>query len=302
VVAFSRFIHYFVEVARAGSLRRASERLNVSASAIDRQILKAEEAFGLPLFERMPTGLRPTAAGELVLAASHRWTADYDRLQAQLADLVGLRRGHVRIGVIEALAKGFLASEARRLRDEFPGFTIELQVMDNVQAPAAILAGDVDFALMLNPQNSRDILVRGRRDVILGFVTPLDHVLAGHGARRFNACVEFDMVCPQEPLEIADQVRSLEAATGVQLRAVASSNNIQVLKSLVSEGVGIGVLSSIDVISEVDAGVLAFTPISDASSPKNVLALCVGRARQLSAAASLFLARIEQSFATPASR
>ena len=40
---FSRFTRYFIEVARCGSIRKASDVLHVSASAIDRQILKAEE-------------------------------------------------------------------------------------------------------------------------------------------------------------------------------------------------------------------------------------------------------------------
>lgn len=39
---FSRFAHYFIAVARYGSLRRAAEQLHISASAINRQILQAE--------------------------------------------------------------------------------------------------------------------------------------------------------------------------------------------------------------------------------------------------------------------
>ena len=70
LIAFSRFTRYFRVVAGAGSIRRASEELNVSASAIDRQLLRAEEELQTPLFERLPTGLRLTAAGELLMAAS----------------------------------------------------------------------------------------------------------------------------------------------------------------------------------------------------------------------------------------
>ncbi|MCT7341163.1 LysR family transcriptional regulator [Pseudomonas aeruginosa] len=45
VLTFSRFTRYFMEVARLGSLRRAAEVLHVSASAIDRQILLAEQKY-----------------------------------------------------------------------------------------------------------------------------------------------------------------------------------------------------------------------------------------------------------------
>ncbi len=63
----SRFSHYFLEVARNGSLRKAAEQLHVSASAINRQILQAEEELGIRLFERLPDGMRLTSAGELLL-------------------------------------------------------------------------------------------------------------------------------------------------------------------------------------------------------------------------------------------
>lgn len=295
MVAFSRFTRYFAEVARLGSLRRASEQLNVSASAIDRQILKAEEELGVALFERLSAGLRPTAAGELYLAATRRWAADYRRLESQMADLVGLRRGHVDIAVIDALAKGFVAAEIRRMRAEFAGISFEIKVLDNVDVLNRIIAGDVDFGLLLDPQSSKDIAVRAHRDVVLGFVTPIGDALARTRSVRFNTCVGLPMILPAEPLAVAEQVRALRAATAVDLTVVAATDNIQMIKSLVGEGAGVGILSSIDVMEEVESGALAFTRINDAALKPLTLALCVGRARQLSAAANVFLGRLEQS-------
>ena len=91
--AFSRFLLYFTEVARQGSFRKASEALHVSASSIDRQILRVEQELAMPLFERHPTGLRLTAAGELLLHAANNWKKDFTRVCEQLDDLRGLRRG-----------------------------------------------------------------------------------------------------------------------------------------------------------------------------------------------------------------
>jgi DNA-binding transcriptional LysR family regulator len=293
LVAFSRFTRYFAEVARVGSLRRASERLNVSASAIDRQILRAEEEFGMPLFERLPGGLRPTAAGELLLDATRRWSADYRRLQGQMADLVGLRRGVVRIAVIDALAKGFLAAEVARMRADFSGVEFEIRGLENAAVLAAIASGEVDFGLMLNPQSASDVVVRAYREVVLGFVTPPGHPLAAAPRRRFSASVGYPMIVPAEPLAVADPLRALQGAAGVTIEAAVASDNIQMIKSLVRAGVGVGVLSSIDVMDETSVGELAFTPISDPVLRPMSLGLCVAQARQLSVAASLFLGRAE---------
>ena len=58
-----RLLRYLDEVARSGSIRKAADRLNVAASAINRQILSLEAELDTPLFERMPGGLRLTASG-----------------------------------------------------------------------------------------------------------------------------------------------------------------------------------------------------------------------------------------------
>jgi hypothetical protein len=52
------------EVARNGSIRRAAARVNASPSAVNRQILNLEAELGVALFERLPNGMRLTAAGD----------------------------------------------------------------------------------------------------------------------------------------------------------------------------------------------------------------------------------------------
>jgi DNA-binding transcriptional LysR family regulator len=89
--AFSRFLLYFTEVARQDRFVKRQRRC-MSASSIDRQILRVEQELAMPLFERHPTGLRLTAAGELLHAANN-WKKDFTRVCEQLDDLRGLRRG-----------------------------------------------------------------------------------------------------------------------------------------------------------------------------------------------------------------
>ncbi|PLF49104.1 LysR family transcriptional regulator, partial [Klebsiella pneumoniae] len=95
---FSRFAHYFIAVARCGSLRRAAEQLHISASAINRQILQAEEAFGTPLFERLPEGLRMTTAGELLYDNLLRWQKEFRQTRQKFDELQGMKRGSVSVG------------------------------------------------------------------------------------------------------------------------------------------------------------------------------------------------------------
>jgi DNA-binding transcriptional LysR family regulator len=296
--AFSRFLRYFLVVGRLGSIRRAAEELNVSASAIDRQILRAEEEMGMPLFERRPAGLRLTAAGELMMSAGVQWQKGLSDVLARMEDLRGLRRGHVEIALIDALSKGFLPNVVSGIQAEYPGISAGLKVLDNVDVRASVTSGQVDFGIMLDPQSSRDLTVRAHVDVVLGFVTRPDHPLAAEPARRFAACSAYRMVAPAEPLALCQQVAALETATGIRMDVAASADNIQMIKSLVAEGVGVGMLTSLDVASEIESGELAFTRIADTVVKPLTLALCVVPSRQMSMAANMVLGRIESAFNT----
>jgi DNA-binding transcriptional LysR family regulator len=79
---FSRFLQYFVAGAQHGSIRRASEALNITASAVDRQILLGEQQMGMRLFERLPSGLRLTAAEALLFDQAKRWGREFDSAEA----------------------------------------------------------------------------------------------------------------------------------------------------------------------------------------------------------------------------
>lgn len=295
--AFSRFLRYFMAVGRYGSIRKAADVLHVSASAIDRQILNVEADLGMPLFERLPTGLRLTAAGEIMMAAGGRWQKNLSDVRAQIEDLRGLKRGHVDIAVIDALAKGYLPGVVRSLQSRYPGITIGVRVIENDQVRAAIMNGEVDFGIFFEPQSYRDITVRAFVEVVLGLITPRDHPLGQQKEARFSAVIGSALIVPAEPLAVSQQIAVLEGITGVVLDRTVTSDNIQMIVSLVLEGVGIGILTSIDVFTEVKRGLLGFTRISDSILRPMTLALGTATARTPSYAASIVLAEIENDFA-----
>lgn len=295
--AFSRFLRYFMAVGRLGSIRKAADVLNVSASAIDRQILNVEADIEMPLFERLPTGLRLTAAGEIMMASGARWQKDLVDMRAQIEDLRGLKRGHVEIAVIDALAKGYIPGVIQTIQQRHPGITIGVKVLNNDAVRLAIMNGDADFGIFFEPQSFRGITVRAFVEVVLGLLTPPGHALGQVQETRFSACAGSALIVPAEPLAVCQQIAVLEGTTGVVVDKTVASDNIQMITSLVLQGVGIGILTSIDVMTEVKRGLLSFTKISDSILRPMILALCTSSARTPSYAAGIVLREIEHGFA-----
>jgi DNA-binding transcriptional LysR family regulator len=295
--AFSRFLRYFMVVGRLGSIRRAAEELNVSASAIDRQILNVEADLGMPLFERLPTGLRLTAAGEVLMAAGGRWQKNLADVRAQIEDLRGLKRGHVDIAVIDALAKGHVPAVIHAIQGRYPGITIGIKVQGNDIVRRMVTDGEVDLAIMFEPQTYRDLTVRSFVDIVLGFVVPPAHPLACKRETRFSACADMPVIVPSRPLAVSQQIEVLEATNGIALDRRATSDNIQMIVSLVMQGIGVGMLTSLDVATEVQRGLLAFIRLTDPVLRPMTLALCTATARTPSHAAGIVLGELEAGFA-----
>lgn len=248
---FARFLRYFMAVAHHGSIRKASDELRIAASAIDRQLLQGEQTLGTPLFERLPTGLRLTATGELFLTAARRWTRDLDNLRVQIDDLKGLRRGQVDLLIPDALTKGFIPHLMAQLRETHPGIVIRVLVRNTRDIGALLMDGAADFALQLDPGTSRELIVHAHATFPVGFISLPGHPITLQKEARFSLCAEFPMVVPASPLALRRQLDLLEIETDIKPQAVASADNIQMIKSLVSSGVGIGILSYLDVLDEV---------------------------------------------------
>lgn len=296
MTVFSRFLLYFIEVARVGSIRKASETLHVAASAINRHILNVEDILGLPLFERLPTGLRLTSAGEMLLERARRWNKDYDLLQAQIQDLKGLQRGHATLGVIDALSYEFTTSVIQKMHEDYPGISITVQVLGNADIGRKLVDGDLDMGIMLNPHSSRDIIVHAFFDTPHGIVCRPNHPLADHKKIRFAEASDFQVILPQPPLLAAEYIAILENASGIQLNSIAASNHIRIIKSLIHSGMGISLLSTMDVMEEIKNKSLHFIPLAEKFLKPMTVGLCVLRSRQLSRAALLLLARLENRF------
>ena len=86
-------LRVFHAVAEAGSFTHAGEFLNLSQSAVSRQILRLEESLHVALFHRHARGLKLTEQGELLLRTAHDVIAKLAMAEAQ-PRTVNARRGH----------------------------------------------------------------------------------------------------------------------------------------------------------------------------------------------------------------
>lgn len=116
----------FLQAARAGNLSGAARTLRIDHSTVSRRIAHLEAALGLSIFERQPTGLRLSEAGERLLRHVENVESAMIALREDIKDDKRTASGRVRIATMEGIASLYLASRFERLRQTAPGITIEL--------------------------------------------------------------------------------------------------------------------------------------------------------------------------------
>ena len=292
---FSPFIRYFDEVVRQGSIRRAADRLNVAPSAINRQILKLEDELGTPLFERLPRGLRLTAAGEILVESVRRWQQDYGRARAQLEELRGLRRGHITVAVVEGAIAEFLPDVLARFNRTYPLVSFAVNVHGSEGVLRRLRASDVEIGILFNPPLSPAIRIAQATRFRLGAVVPAGHPLTQRRAVRLRDCADYPAILSAEAVSLRAVLDAALAKSRVRLKPVAESNSIAVMKALARRGVGIAYLTTIDIALEAGAGELVYVPLQDNTIPASTLSICIAAERHLSPAAALLVEHLGET-------
>lgn len=292
---FSRFSVYFDAVCRHGSIRQASEHLNVGPSAVDRQILLAEDRLGVKLFERLPQGVRLTAAGELLVDAIRRWRREMTRVKSQIDDLQGLRRGEVRIATVEG-AQGFLSQVIAGFHVQYPGIVYRIQVAGAQAVAKLIVNGEFEVGLTFNPALNSAIRIDRTLLYQIGAVVPPGHPLAKMTEISVLECNDHKLIIPDDSISlraVLDQAWAKNGAGAPNYVSVTSS--ISAIKSLVTAGLGVGMLTAIDAMAEISAGEFVFVPLAGKHIPLSVLSVISASDRTLSVPASLMVQQLSNA-------
>ena len=279
-------LHYVDQVARSGSIQKASRELGIAASAINRQVLMLESDLGVALFERLPRGMRATPAGEAVVLLGRRWRQDLQSLAAELKHLTGTSYGQVRIAAMDSHATSFLPAFVERMAQDHPAIALNIEITSTDQAMAMLIASEVDVVAAFNLPPHRDARTISSDMLPFGCVVATRHPLASKASVTLQTAAQYPIALQSRALTIR---RYLEAKHGWLLAKGDQSmvtNSLQLVKMLARSGRYIALTSELDVASELLDGSLVFIPVSDTGAEPQSISVAIG-ARNLTRSAQL---------------
>jgi LysR family transcriptional regulator, low CO2-responsive transcriptional regulator len=253
-------LRIFLAVARHLSFARAAEALHLSPPTLSLQVKQLAETVGQPLFEQLGKKIYLTAAGQALTAACQDIEARMERLAQELDALRGVEKGHLRLAILTTvkytvpkLLGGFCAAH--------PGIDVAMVVGNRETLLQRLGANQDDLYIMGQPPDGLPVVSEPFADNPLVLVAPPSHPLVGR--QRLD------------PQELAHEpFIQREAGSGTRLtserffneRGIALRTRLEVgsheaIKQTVAGGLGLAVVSSSTVVSELALGELAMLDV-----------------------------------------
>jgi DNA-binding transcriptional LysR family regulator len=295
-----RMLTYLDEVARAGSIRRAADKLGIAASSINRQIIALEAELGVRIFERLPRRLRLTVAGEMLITHVRQTLREHAALRSRFIDLEGRRRGLVRIATMSGLANTLMPPLLAWMRANLPYVKLAVRALPLDGVVGAVVAAEADLGLGYQLPADPKLRVLARATARIGAVVAPGHALARHALQRDAAgvsladCAAFPMVIPDRSITVGVLLADAFERASIGVETVVETNSIELLKRSATLGETVAFLSEIETEVEQRRGELLFIPLRDGGLQQQELRLVARRTLGLDATQSKVAEELRQ--------
>jgi len=239
-MATLRALECLVAVLDYRSVTEAAARLHMSQPALSHQIAALEREIGTPVVQRLPRGVRPTAAGRAIVADAQAALSAAERVVATGRAVAAGTEGQLRIGCAESMTAGLLAPVLRTWHRRHPGIQLALTELSSADALAELAAsGRVDIAIGPEPTHW---------DGHLDIIGEEEIVAAMPAAEQSSATVTFAKIAEQPMVHyhpdngLGAWLDEIAAQHGVTLTAATRTRQATTAAQLAAAGLGMALV------------------------------------------------------------
>jgi DNA-binding transcriptional LysR family regulator len=237
-----------VAVAKSRHFTQAAAQVGVTQPTLSKQIHTLEQDLGAPLFARLRGNVTLTPAGEALLPLANRILADAETARREVQDLIGLRRGRVRLGATPSLCMALVPPVLRRYRDAHPGVDLHVTESGSLDLIRDLLRGDLDLALIILPERGIDPELRAepvlRDDLVVASVGP-QPAASETGAVRIADLREQPLVMFRKGYDLREMTLRACRAAGFEPSFAVEGGEMDAVLSFVEAGLGVALVPGI---------------------------------------------------------
>ncbi|MEM7619177.1 MAG: LysR family transcriptional regulator [Pseudomonadota bacterium] len=236
-------LRIFHAAAEAGSFTHAGDALDMSQSAVSRQVSSLEKELNIILFHRHARGLILTEQGELLFRTAHDVFTKLESVETRLADSKTKPSGDLRVTTTLGLGSHWLTPRLLEFTDLYPDINLQLLLNDT---ELDIAMREADVAIWLREPTQNDLVRRKLFTVHLHVYASISYIKR-HGTPKTledlvnHKYVTFGGNIPT-PIKDLNWLEDVNRKFEGQKHAALSINSIYGIRRAVKSGIGLGVL------------------------------------------------------------
>ena len=240
-------------IAETGSFTACGRKLHVSQSAISRQIALLEEELGEPLFLRVGRQVRMTPAAEALVKLGQRVFLDVHDTVDSITDRTRELRGTLRLSGGMTVCLYIFPTLVKQLKRSHPKLDVRMMVATAGRSVEEIRTGHVDAGLLTLPVDEPDLVTLPvlREELLL--VTMPQHPLAKRKTITAQDLAGEPFVLFEAGSGTRRVIDRFFLGENVEPNVVMDTENVEIIKAMVKEGLGLGIVPYMAVAREVRA-------------------------------------------------
>lgn len=252
-------LRIFHTAAESGSFTHAAEKLNMSQSAVSRQISALEEDLGLKLFIRHARGLVLTEVGEQLFRTAHRMHWELQQVETQMSESQEVPTGPLLVTTTVGIGSTWLSSRIHEFLLLYPEIQIEIKLNDS---ELDLAMREADVAIRLHRPNQSEMIQRKLFTVHNHFYASLDYVEKNGAPEAVDQLDQHKVISFGEPvpsyLGDINYLERLGRPDSSPRRAAMKVNAIYGMMQACRAGIGIAMLP--DYVTENEAKLTRILP------------------------------------------
>lgn len=249
-------LRYFVSIAEEGSFTRAAERLLVAQPSLSQHIKTLEHELGGPLLERIPKGVRLTAAGKEFLPEARAAVTHAERAKRNARSVFGLEGGELEVATVTSVAFGVLPPAFERWHEDHPSTRIALREFTHRQAlDDAVRAGVGDIAVGPRPPHWKGPLVALGWEEFIVVLPRSDPLTKSTRAISLEELADRDWVLYGADHGLTQLIQTACARVGFVPRSAAQTGQVAAAAHLAACSLGVTIVPRNVLPHGLDAGV-----------------------------------------------
>lgn len=234
-----KMIKVFLTSIDSGSFTRAGEILGYTQSNLTQMMRSFEEELGIPLLIKTKKGVEPTSEAKQLIPVMRAMAAQEERFYQEADEIRGIHRGSIRIGSYVSTSSTWLPQVIGYYKNAYP--EVEFNIVESGQEEMlhGLLTGDLDLALMSDPENDQVDFIPVLEDPMV-VVFPPDHDLGAYDYVPLEKLQHYPLIMTYREYDTDANKILLDAGLDTSVR-YRSRDDFAVL-SMVQHGLGISIL------------------------------------------------------------